>query len=65
MGPATFDFVDMVLTFRLAIVSGLLAFMLVSACIADFANALALRLAQTIDLPIVSEFVSTFASVLV
>ena len=55
----------MALTFRLAIVSVLLAFMLVSARIADFAYVLALGLVQIIRLPVVSELISTFVSVLV
>ena len=51
--------------FRLAIVSVLLAFMLVSARITDFAYVLALGLMQTIRLPNVTELISTVGVALV
>ena len=60
--PRLFDFVDMVWTFRSTVVSVLRALMPASACVADFAYALMLRLAQVADLPVVSELVSACVS---
>ena len=62
--PRLFDFAGVVLVFKPTVISVLLAFMLVSSCVALFACVLEPRATQAGDLPAVSEFVSAFVSAL-
>ena len=62
--PQLFDFVGVVLKFKPTVVSVLLAFMLVSSCVALFAYVLEPRPTQAVGLPVVSELVSAFVSAL-
>lgn len=62
--PQLFHFVGAVLKFKPTVISVLLAFMLVSSCVALFACVLEPRATQAGDLPAVSEFVSAFVSAL-